>query len=147
NNFTVQRAELEGRATFDRWAVSAMYGNYAAEPNIGFLRRRDGVLGTVTFKVNPNWSVLTAAQYDVGNAKFNQYRVGLGYIDDCFAIGVSYITGYSYGFSAATNQAITANVTHQVMLQISLRTLGTTSFNQNVGATTTGTGTNNGLPF
>jgi LPS-assembly protein len=149
NNFTVQRAEFEGRATFDRWSVAALYGNYAAEPNIGLLNRRDGVLGSVSFKISPNWSVLGSASYDVGNAKFNQYRAGLGYIDDCFAIGVSYITGYSYGFSQATNQVVDANVTHAVLLQISLRTLGTTSFNQSLGpSNNTGTGASNtGLPF
>jgi len=32
----VQRFEAEGRATFDRWSVRLMYGNYAAQPNLGY---------------------------------------------------------------------------------------------------------------
>jgi len=49
--FSVQRAELEARANFDRWAVAMLYGNYAAQPDIGFLTRRDGLLGSASFKL------------------------------------------------------------------------------------------------
>ena len=30
DNLSVQRLELEGRANFDRWSLSMLYGNYAA---------------------------------------------------------------------------------------------------------------------
>src|SRR5258707_959259 len=36
----VQRFEAEGRASFDRWSVSMMYGNYAQQPELGYLTRR-----------------------------------------------------------------------------------------------------------
>ena len=32
----VNRFEAEGRASFDRWSVSMMYGNYAAQPELGY---------------------------------------------------------------------------------------------------------------
>src|SRR5262249_61941143 len=50
----VRRAEFEGRANFERWSVTMLYGNYAAQPEIGFLTRRDGLLGSTTIKVTPN---------------------------------------------------------------------------------------------
>ncbi|MBP0645031.1 LPS assembly protein LptD, partial [Mycobacterium tuberculosis] len=40
----VQRLELEGSASFDRWSVSMIYGNYAAQPELGYLTRREGIL-------------------------------------------------------------------------------------------------------
>src|SRR5262249_54052942 len=124
DTFALQRAELEARANFDRWTVSALYGNYAAQPDIGFLTRRDGLLGTATVKITPNWAVLAATRYDLVSQQIDQLRTGLGYIDDCFAISVNYIKDYSYsGTSVAT-------VNNTVMLSISLRTLGTTGFSQ-----------------
>jgi LPS-assembly protein len=134
--YNVERAEFEARANFDRWSTSIMYGNYAAQPDIGFLTRRDGILGQAQFKVTPNWSVLTAARYDLTNGEFNQYRLGFGYIDDCIALGLNYITDYSYGYSATTNTSTQASINHTVMLQLSLRTLGGTSFSQQVYTTT-----------
>jgi len=135
--FNVQRAEFEARANFDRWSASLMYGNYAAQPDIGFLTRRDGVLSLAQFKVTPNWSVLGAARYDLTVGEFNQYRVGFGYIDDCIALALNYITDYSYGFSPTTNTSIQAGINHTVMLQLSLRTLGGTSFSQAISTTPT----------
>src|SRR5262249_23124640 len=60
-------AKSEGRANFDRWSSSLLYGDYAPQPDIGFLNRREGVLGSALFKVTPNWAVMGAARYDVIN--------------------------------------------------------------------------------
>ena len=55
NDFTLQRTELETIANFGRWTTTVMYGNYAAQPLIGFLNRREGILGSARLKLNPNW--------------------------------------------------------------------------------------------
>ena len=39
-------SKLEASAKFDRWNVSLLYGDYAAQPELGFLDRRQGLLGT-----------------------------------------------------------------------------------------------------
>ncbi len=49
-NFDVNRFELEGKANFDRLSLQALYGNYAAQPELGFLTRREGILGGVSYK-------------------------------------------------------------------------------------------------
>ncbi len=128
DRFTVQRFELEGRASFDRWSGSLLYGDYAAQPELGFLDRRQGVLGTGTVKLDANWVLLGAARYDINAGKFDQTRIGLGYVDDCLILGLNYITNYTYSGNVQAN--------HTIMLQLSLRTLGGTSATQAVGRTT-----------
>jgi LPS-assembly protein len=131
--FKIRRVEVEGRAAFDRWQVTALYGNYEKQPEIGFLERRHGVVGQVSYKLTQNWSVLVAARYDFEAAQINQHRVGLGYIDDCFAISLNYITDYNYSGTTQTD--------NRVMLVINLRTIGGTSFSQGLGGTSaSGTG-------
>ncbi|HVQ66024.1 MAG TPA: LPS-assembly protein LptD, partial [Bradyrhizobium sp.] len=78
----VNRFEAEGRAAFDRWSVSMIYGNYAAQPELGYLTRREGLLGSASVKVAANWVVSGSARWDLEANKLNQYIVGAGYVDD-----------------------------------------------------------------
>ncbi len=126
-SFEMKQLELETTASFDRWTTSLLYGDYAAQPDIGFLDRRQGILGTASLKLDANWVLLGGARYDINAKKFDQTRIGLGYIDDCLILAVNYITGYSYsGDSVVTN--------NQIMLQLSLRTLGTSTVAQSLDA-------------
>ncbi len=127
----VRRFELEGKANFDRWSVSMLYGNYDQQPELGFLTRREGILGTGSIKVAPNWVVSGGLRYDLSNQKVNQYLVGAGYVDDCFIMAVNYITDYAY----TTTTNLTPVTDHRVMLQIGLRTIGSTSIAQTIGTT------------
>ncbi len=126
-SFNIRRVEVEGRANFDRWQLSVLYGNYDRQPEIGFLERRHGVTGQVNYKITQNWAVLAAARYDFEASKINQHRVGLGYIDDCFAISLNYITDYNYSGTTTTD--------NRVLLVINLRTIGGTSFSQGLNNT------------
>jgi LPS-assembly protein len=132
DTFHIRRLEVEGRANFDRWQITALYGNYDAQPEIGFLERREGITGQVTFKFTQNWSVLASARYDLTANQFNQTRIGLGYIDDCFAISLNYMTDYNYSGTTTTD--------NKVLLVVSLRTIGGTSFSQSANLSGTGTG-------
>jgi LPS-assembly protein len=118
----INRFEAEGRAAFDRWSVSLMYGNYAPQPELGYLIRREGLLGSASFKVASNWVVSGAARWDLEANKLNQYIVGAGYVDDCFVLAANYVTSYTY--SAGTTPPV---LSHAFMLQIGLRTLATTA--------------------
>jgi LPS-assembly protein len=99
-----------------------MYGDYAAQPDIGFLTRREGVLGSASLKVAANWVVTGSARWDLVANQLNQYIVGAGYVDDCFVLAANYVTSYSY--ATTTSPPILG---HAFMLQIGLRTLATTS--------------------
>jgi len=120
--WNVNRFEAEGRASFDRWSVSLMYGDYAAQPDLGYLTRREGLLGSASFKVAANWVVTGAARWDLVANNINQYIIGAGYVDDCFVLAANYVTSYSY--AAGTAPPVLG---HAFMLQIGLRTLATTA--------------------
>jgi LPS-assembly protein len=124
----VNRFEAEGRANFDRWSMALTYGNYAPQPELGYLTRREGLLGSASIKIAANWVVSGAARWDLEANKLNQYIVGAGYVDDCFVLAANYVTSYSY--SAGTTPPV---LNHAFMLQIGLRTIASQS--------TTGSGT------
>jgi LPS-assembly protein len=117
----VSRFEAEGRASFDRWSVSLMYGNYAPQVDLGYLTRREGVLGSGSIKVANNWVVTGAARWDLAANKLDTYTLGAGYVDDCFVLAVNYVTSYTY----TTNFATPPVLSHAFMFQLGLRTLGT----------------------
>jgi LPS-assembly protein len=119
----VSRFEAEGRASFDRWSVSLMYGNYAPQANLGYLTRREGLLGTGSIKLASNWVVTGGARWDLEANKINQYTIGAGYVDDCFVLGVNYVTSYNYVQNLTTPPVLS----HSVMLQLGLRTLGSST--------------------
>ena len=101
DNFDVRRFELEGRANFDRWSVALLYGNYDAQPELGFLTRREGILGSASVKLNAELGVLGAASATTSTPhKFDQTAFGVGYIDDCLILALNYITNYTYSGNA-----------------------------------------------
>jgi LPS-assembly protein len=115
----VQRVETEAKASFDRWSVSLTYGNYAAQPDLGYLTRREGILASGSVKIVSNWVVTGAARWDMQANNINQYVVGAGYVDDCFILGFNYVTSYAY---SAANTPPT--LSQAFMLQIGMRTIG-----------------------
>ena len=96
DTFAVRRMELEGRVTFERWSASLMYGDYDAQPDIGLLTRRQGISGNGTFKLTQNWSVNGSVLYDLEQERINSTSLGVGYIDDCFGMSLTYATNYGY---------------------------------------------------
>ena len=123
DDFTLQRSEFEAQANFDRWSTSVIYGNYAAQPALGFLERREGVVGSAKFKVNPNWLVLGAVRYDLRAEQVTETQIGLGYIDDCLILALNYITEFNYNSSLPNAQ----KHNQTLMFQLSFRTLGGSS--------------------
>ncbi|MFB9262025.1 LPS-assembly protein LptD [Bradyrhizobium erythrophlei] len=120
--WNVNRFEAEARANFDRWSVSVMYGNYAAQPELGYLTRREGILTNGSVKVASNWVLQGGARWDLEANKINQYIVGAGYVDDCFVLAANYITSYQY--TAGSTPPV---LSHAFMFQIGLRTIATST--------------------
>lgn len=131
--FALQRMELEGSAAFDRWTLALTYGDYAAQPQLGFPTDRHGLLGSATYKVTTNWALFGSALYDLDHDKLAQGGIGIGYIDDCFILAVNYLSGYSYDVTTVTSGTPPPpKRDERVMVQFALRTLGETSVNQRV---------------
>jgi LPS-assembly protein len=122
--FAMERLELETRANFNRLGLSFLYGDYAAQPDLGFLTRRNGFIGGASYKLTTNWVVLGSVGYDITASQFNLTRVGLGYVDDCFMLAFNYVTSYAYNGSLAPIQ------NKSFLLQMSLRTLGGNALGQ-----------------
>ena len=146
DNLSLNRLEVEARANYDRWTASLMYGNYGAQPALGIPTRQQGILGSVSYKVDANWVVYGNALYGLntftndgtGNLvpdptpswQFTRAGVGLGYVDDCFMFSVNYLYGYSY--DVVTGGA--PKVDNRIMLQLGLRTIGESGVSQHVSA-------------
>jgi len=118
STFTPQRLEVETRANFERWTLQFLYGDYAPQPLLGFLTRREGFLAGASVKLTANWVLLGSTRYDIENDRFDQARLGVGYVDDCFMLSVNWLSSYTYTTVALPVRNDT------VMLQFSLRTLG-----------------------
>jgi LPS-assembly protein len=129
DNFELNRFEIEGRAAYDRIVVSMLYGQYAPQPQLGFVDWRQGILGQASLKIGANWVATTALGYDVDAGKFSYTQVGVGYIDDCFLIAMNYMTSYSY----SADQTKPPVLDHRVMLTVGLRTIGSTGTSQSLG--------------
>jgi LPS-assembly protein len=128
--FELRRFEVEAAARFDRWNVSLLYGNYDAQPLIGFLTQREGVLGNASLKLTSNWITSGSIRYDVDAHKISQTQFGIGYIDDCLILALNYVTNYTYSGNTTNDQ--------RVVMQLTLRTLGGTSLGYTVNSTPTG---------
>ena len=143
-NMSLNRLEIEARANYDRWTASLMYGNYGAQPAIGIPTRQQGILGSVSYKLDANWVVYGNALYGLktfmsdsaGNLvpdpnpswQFTRAGLGIGYVDDCFTLSVNYLYGYTYDVVAGG----TPKVDNRIMLQLGLRTIGESGVSQHV---------------
>jgi LPS-assembly protein len=130
DTFDLQRFEAEGRASVDRWSLSVLYGDYAAQPLLGFLQRREGILTSASYKITANWLATGAVRYDLDAHQLAGTQFGINYIDDCLILALTYITNYTYSGNVTNDQ--------RVMLQMSLRTLGGTAVSQTVSSTPAG---------
>lgn len=126
NNFDLRRLELETRATFDRLSLATIYARYDAQPEIGYVEKREGIYQTGLLKLHENWSIYGGVRYNLNRDKIDLGLVGLNYVDECFAATLSYVADYS-------NFQYTKPV-HRVMMRINLRTLGGTGFSTAIGS-------------
>jgi LPS-assembly protein len=125
-DMSLRRFELEGATSFDRWTFAVTYGNYDAQPELGFLTRREGIAGTARIKLARNWNLLASARYDLDERRVTGTALGVGYVDDCLILALNYLTNYNYIGGQQTD--------HVVMLQVALRTLGGVTGSQTVGS-------------
>ncbi|WP_441998156.1 LPS-assembly protein LptD [Microvirga sp. 2TAF3] len=157
DDFGLNRLEAGLTANFNPYipfSAGITYARYAAQPEIGFAHRREGILTSGTWNLTPNWyvtgSVLLdldryllardtfAAQFAVNpaTAVYNRQNplyvssmsLGLGYVDECTTFSVNY--SVSPRDIAVTSGEKDRN--HTVLLRLELRTLGEISFNQNL---------------
>ncbi|WP_454685119.1 LPS-assembly protein LptD [Ancylobacter moscoviensis] len=127
DDWSVQRYEVEGRAQlFNKLSVSALYGLYTAQPELGYYEEREGILGTGTLKLNENWSIRAAARYNLNLDEIDYTLFGISYIDECFGLALSYRSDYT---ESGNRQRVDT-----VLVTITLKTLGEVGFQTDVGS-------------
>ena len=144
--FDPKAIDLIGSAKFLGTTTSVQYADYAAQPLIGYVYRREGVLlserydfldhyyvsGSATLELNPYAYDTTTLAYDikVGHPQLAVLGAGLGYQDDCTTLSINYSRSY-------TNQINVQSVNQTVLLSLTLRTLADFKLNESLGGTST----------
>ena len=122
-----KRFELENRASFGDLSTSLVYANYAAQPNVGITKRREGLGVGAGYRLTPNWSLsgntlFALTRYlsdpDLPRAYMAAYSASAAYHDECTDLSISYIGREPYA-TGTTSQDQT------IFFRLTLRSLGT----------------------
>ena len=148
--FDPKVVDVVGMARFLGTTTNVQYSNYAAQPDIGYVHNRSGLLlgerfdfldhyyvnGNVTLELNPYKFDVDTRQYDIKTSQpqFAVLGAGFGYQDDCTTLSLSYSRSYTDSITGANNDQ---NVNQTVLVSLTLRTLADFKLNQSLGATST----------
>ncbi|MFD1702689.1 LPS-assembly protein LptD [Methylopila henanensis] len=125
DSFAVRSAEIEGRATLDRFQANVAYGRYDRQAKLGYDDIREGVLAGARVFVTKDLYVGGGARYNFDRNEFDRTQVGFGVnnIQDCISLAFDYIREYDVDTSASRLDSID----HRFLLRVDLRTLGSVS--------------------
>lgn len=142
--------DLIGSAKFFGTTTNLQYSKYTAQPDIGYVHDRSGVLiserfdfldhyyvnGSATLELDPYKYDLTTRQYDLktGHPGIAVLGAGLGYQDDCTTVSLSYTRSYT---DSIAGTAADQNINQTVLLSLTLRSLADFKLNQSLGSTST----------
>jgi LPS-assembly protein len=120
DTLSVRRFELEASAAFGPVSLSTIYARYDAQPLIGYVTQRAGIIQNAAVRVHKNWTVSGSVRYDFTREAIDLALLSVSYVDDCFAIAVQYFV----------DRVLSGNTTtdHRFLLRLNLRTLGGTAF-------------------
>jgi LPS-assembly protein len=130
--FALARLDVIANAEFGDFKTSADYGRYAAQPLLGWLYNREGLLTNASYKLASNWTVDGSVLFDMSRHYYDlpgqttpvfyapNYSFGLTYGDTCTTLKVRYSTSLSDPITPTTPPVRDQTV----LLQITLRTLG-----------------------
>ena len=128
NDLSPKRVELETRATFDKLTTSLNYAFFAAQPDAGITKNRDGFGVGSAYRVNENWNVFGSALFYLENqslysTNLADYRLGATYDNECTTVTVSY---------NSREPLLTGTTDREQVLWLSFtfRTLGSLQFTQ-----------------
>jgi LPS-assembly protein len=148
-SWKLQRLELEANAVFGNLSAQAIYARYAAQPELGYNYRREGIYTSATLQLPQNWHVTGNVLFDLdrflvdrdqSNAfpatypnynrnpfRVARYGIGFGYKDECTTMSFLYYRGLNDNLGA-TNQ------TSQLFLfRLELKHLGQVNLSQSSG--------------
>ena len=131
STFALARLDVIANAEFGGFKASVDYGRYAAQPLLGWIYNREGLLTNASYKVASAWTVDGSVLFDMSRHYYDlqgqttpvffapNYSFGLSYGDTCTTVKLRYSSTLSDPI--ATTPAVRDQT---VLLQITLRTLG-----------------------
>ena len=140
-NFALKRFDAIASAGYGNLSTSVDYGQYAAQPELGFPEPRQGLLASANFKFADHWTASGSIVFDLSRHFYDlpgqttpvffapSYGLSLSYGDECTTVKLSY--------SNVTPDPIASTpfVRDQtVLLQITLRTLGEVQTSTGIGS-------------
>jgi LPS-assembly protein len=114
----INRQEVFGSLTFDRFSVNASYMNINAEPSYGRVVDEQWAAADFRVALKDGWYLFGGGRYDIENSFLAKRSLGIEFDCDCMNFKVAY-TGTDYGDNY--------DFEHRVMMSIDLATLGGTS--------------------
>ena len=118
DDFAVRRFEAEVSTGWGPVSLSTIFGRYDAQPLQGQLERRVGMMQTVSYKVNTNWTVSGSFRYDFKREKVDLGVFTVRYLDECFDMMAQYV--------ADLTNLTSPRPDHRFMLRMNLRTVSAT---------------------
>jgi LPS-assembly protein len=154
----LQRLELSGNIALGPLSTGVIYARQEAQPELGFVRRREGLAIQNRLALPNNWFVNGNVLFDLdrytqdrdfvatfpgltnGNYNKNPFRVagyglGVGYIDECTTFSVNYTR------TVADNLGATRSTVSTVLFRLELRHLGQVNYRQALNPTSNVDGT------
>jgi LPS-assembly protein len=154
DDFSIRRFEAGVNASFLPFPLSTsiVYARYEAQPELGYDKRREGLVGSATYGLTPNWSVSGSVQLDLdkyldaradyaAGGLASQYErdrlkavsgatLGVAYSDECTTLSVS------YGMTPRQLSNGTIESDKTLLVRLDLRTLGQANLRQQYGTQT-----------
>ena len=141
-DFTLSRLDLSANANWGPIESSLQYARYEAQPIIGYYKRREGLSTNLKYKFDQHYFVTGNVIFDLTRHLYNTdpqvgghaglfsvagMGFGAGYIDDCTTFSLNYSSVYQ-------DKGTGTPVRNQtVVMQLQLRTLGTTRLQSSIG--------------
>jgi LPS-assembly protein len=131
STFELARLDVIANASFGGFTTSVDFGRYAAQPQLGWLYKREGLLTDASYKLAGDWSVDGSVLFDMSRHYYQlpgqttplffapNYSFGLTYGDTCTTLKVRYSSTLSDPI--ASTPAVRDQT---LLLQLTLRTLG-----------------------
>jgi len=148
----VQRLELTATSKFGPLTSSILYARQEAQPDLGYVRRREGLAINNSVALPNNWSVngnvlfdldryitdrdlvaavptFSATRYKDTPFRVSSYGLGITYADECTVFSVQYSRSIT---DAVGTQKVTSNT---VLFRLELKTLGQVNYRVASGTT------------
>jgi LPS-assembly protein len=142
--FAMKRFDAIANVNYGSISTNVDFGRYAAQPELGWLYAREGLLTGATYKFGDHWSVNGSVIFDLSRHYYDQlgqttpvffapsYGFSLTYADECTTVKLTY-ANQTPDPVQTTTVAVPVVRDQTILLQITLRTLGEVQTSTGIG--------------